>query len=367
MIATRSDTLLAALDRRLQVDRVVALEPLSPPSADEGRAPTSGRAAPTLPLPASAGTAPAGPTRAAPIDGLPVGRVVVARILDVPEARQVLAGIGDLRISLAWAGGNGAVPRPGSEIALRVLAHSPALLFENVGESPVMLVGAGDGDAQTHLSPGALQLQSSAATNGPLRPVPFSAPILKLEAAAADDASSGRPPPAPHATSATPSGSSALDDVLVGVVGSGIERALPEAAAASGSTGNAIDATASAALPLPLVLQGPAWHGQPLELVVRRDRADDAFDNAALDQWHGDLLIDLPHLGRVAGHLAWSMHGLRIRLEGRDDDSVAAMNRAAAELAAGLAQVDLPVLSLAVGQWLSDTTLGRGSSQASMP
>jgi len=87
-----------------------------------------------------------------------------------------------------------------------------------------------------------------------------------------------------------------------------------------------------------------------MELVVRRERGDEALDNPALDPWCGDLTIDLPTLGRVSGRLAFSMHGLRIRLEGDDAATVAAMHESSALLAAAFADADLRVQSLSIGK-----------------
>lgn len=108
----------------------------------------------------------------------------------------------------------------------------------------------------------------------------------------------------------------------------------------------------------PLVLQGPAWPGQAVELVVRREREDEQFDNPVLDHWCGDLLIDLPHLGRVAAHLSFSMKGLRVRIEGDDAIGVGAMTDAASSLAAAFAGADLRVTTLTVGRPAADASRG---------
>lgn len=105
---------------------------------------------------------------------------------------------------------------------------------------------------------------------------------------------------------------------------------------------------------VPLVLQGPAWIGQPMELIVRRERADESLDNAALDRWCGEVVIDLPELGRVAGHLEFSVQGLRVRLAVENEASVASLAAAAGELAAAFARNDLRVSALSIGRPAAD-------------
>lgn len=117
-------------------------------------------------------------------------------------------------------------------------------------------------------------------------------------------------------------------------------------------------------LSLPLVLQGPAWNGQAIELIVRRERADEMLDNPALDQWCGEVVIDLPELGRVAGHLSFSMQGLRVRLEADEVTSVASLTAATAELAVALAGIDLRVVGLSVGRPAADAM--RSAAPASL-
>jgi hypothetical protein len=305
MIVSESDVLLAALDRRLQVDSLAAIAPVAS-SSDGARG-----AAPQAAAGASSAAEP-----------FPLGQVIDARVVDIAESGHVVADLAGQRLALSWPTGSG--PAIGSRIALRVLARTPMLLFEDASrdgerrESP---------DAPTSLSVAARALQNPAATGaGALR---FTAPILQIEV-------DGDPPL--HAMdSATGSTNSAtpdrisLDTVIV---------------AQAPLTDRAVDPSVM----LPFVLRGPAWPGQDVELVVRRDREDEAFENPVLDQWCGELMIDLPNLGRVSGHLAWSMQGLRIRLEGQDASSVASMSASTAELARALADVDLPVLAVSVGQ-----------------
>ena len=371
MIVQESDILSAALDRRLQVDRILALDPLkavatAAPDSGPSTGPTSVRSSP-MPQVADRAAGPNPPST--PIDRLPLGAVVGARVVDVPDPGHVVAEIGTLRVALAWPSGSGEAPTPGSEIGLRVLAHRPMLLLQRVE-------AVADHEAfepTTHWSADALRLQGGATdrpatdTSGIVR---FEVPILELDdgpdppapgrgessttprAAAMPDGGAGLPTAAsPHVGSDGPAlASIALADVIVAreaAVVDGVTTPLVPRAADDGDRST---------LPfMPLVLQGPAWNGQPVELVVRRERADEQFDNAALDRWCGELLIDLPQLGRIAGHVTWSMQGLRIRLEGDDDAAIDAMEGGSAALATALSQVDLRVCALSVGGLAADS------------
>ena len=334
MIVQDTDPAMQALDRRLQIDRVLSLDPLAGVS---GKDSGSGSSRPTT----AASTEVAQQTTLAA--RLPLGRVVLARIVDVPDAEHVVADIERWRVSMAWPRGAGSLLHPGQDITLRVLAHKPMLLFQNVDASGEPLDGNGDADAAppTRWSAGALELSSQlgASRNGN-SVIRFSEPIIEVEIVAleADDsidagssASVATRGAKPGATPSSTTDRIALDDVIV---------------ARSASTTGAPPPPTT----MPFVLQGPAWAGQAMELVVRRERADDELDNPVLDQWCGEIVIDLPQLGRVSGHLAFSMQGLRIRLEGEDAATVAAMGAATASLAAALADADLRVQALSVGQ-----------------
>jgi hypothetical protein len=342
MIVSESDLLLTALDRRMQVDRMLAIDPVR--SLGNG---SEGPRSSTLPGTAAALTT----VTPALIEHLPLGQVFAARVAEVPEANHVIVELGRLRIALAWPGGNGPAPAAGETISLRVLAHDPMLLFENI-RSPSDQPAAVR-DPLTQLSPVALQMQTAKADgDGVLH---FTVPILEIEVVPLETSEheSQSTSQAAQRSANSPSAHIALDDVIVARSGSIVEASDP---APVRQTPN--DGAINLAGMLPLVLQGPAWPGQDVELVVRRDRADEAFDNPALDQWCGEIVIDLPHLGRVAGHLSWSMQGLRIRLEGQNDVSVASMSAAAPELARALADVALPVLALSVGGPVAATAFG---------
>ena len=130
-----------------------------------------------------------------------------------------------------------------------------------------------------------------------------------------------------------------------------------DAAAQDASTSNirhAAEPNGLAPVFVPLMLQGPAWIGQPMELIVRRERADELLDNPALDHWCGEVVIDLPELGRVAGHLEFSIQGLRVRLVADHETSVAKLTAATTELAAAFATNDLRVSGLSVGRPAAD-------------
>ncbi len=362
MIVSESDILLAALDRRLAVDGV---SPVDRPQAVAGAAAGPGAAASRSD--ASQGTVAA--------DGdldlatrLPLGRVVQARVLEIPREGHVVAEAESLRIDLAWPARNGVTPRVGRDLSLRVLAHRPMLLFESVAEAADASVEAAE---VPRWSSDAIRLQSSIGPasstsrgNGPTR---FDIPIIDIEfeTLGSDDrvveprASSSRTVVERTARGASPPSITdarapiALDDIVVAR-----STAVVDGVATPLIPRSRDDGAAPPAAFVPLVLLGPAWPDRPMELVVRRERADESFDNPALDHWCGEVLIDLPRLGRVAGHLAVSMQGLRIRLEGDDDGTVDSMNAAAVELTRAFADAELRVLSLSVGRPTPDTRRG---------
>jgi hypothetical protein len=354
MIVSESDILLAGLDRRMQVDRVQAVDPLEALSRATGPV----RTAP-LQTGGSAATGPANAT-ADPATRLPLGQVITARVVEVPQPDHVIVEVGDLRIALAWPKAGG-VPQPGRDIGLRVLAHKPMLLFQSVPDDAMDATDAHeDGEPLTRWSSDALHLQAPGTSGGaPGRgagPVRFDTPILEIEIVPLQD--SKEPAVANELVQSraqVPTDREAparieLDDVIVarstavvdGVAAPLVPRAVDD--------GTRIPTTF-----LPLILQGPAWAGQAMELVVRRERRDEQFDNPALDHWCGEVVIDLPHLGRVAGHLAFSMQGLRIRLEGGDARAVDAMTAGATELANAFSMANLRVCALSVGGQAADT------------
>jgi hypothetical protein len=300
MIVSESDLLLAALDRRMAVDRTLPLDPLSP-VARGGRA--------------TAFADPRTARAAAAAARLPLGRTVTGQVLDVLDENHLLVDVESVPLALAWPQNGGPAPSIGQNIALRVLAHTPMLLFETVALSEP----DGTTDAPTHLSPLARELQRSDGTAG--RTLRFDTPILTASVAA--DA-----PPGP------------LDAIPLERIVVGTPTAMPPP-----RTNDGIDPANF----MPLVLQGPAWQGQPVEIVLRRERGDPEFESSALDQWCGELVIDLPQLGRVSGRLSWSVQGLRLRLDSEAGATVEAMNEAGRDLVAALLEAQLPVLAFSVG------------------
>ncbi len=331
MIVDESDALLAALDRRLSVDRLPAIDAKLPgrdaTAASDGRASVGDPSA----RPVAPAALPAADDRSALETSLPRGRIVSARIVDVGSGDDVVAEIDRWHVTLSLP--DGADPKPGDRIALRVIAHEPTLLLQAVDADGLGASTDATDDLPTRWSPDAMRLARDVVAGDPRAIRRFTGPIVDVATASVDETRPGDP-----AAPASPAAPLTLVDAPTLV-----RDARPADPASS---------------PVPMtamVLQGPAWPGQPIEIVVRRERADEAFDNAQLDRWCGEIVIDLPHLGRVVGHLAWSMQGLRIRLDGEDDASASSMRVAAPELAAALADAALPVVALSVGRPLPDT------------
>ena len=412
MIVHESDMLLAALDRRLQIDRITSLDPLT----TIGRAPDQSRTPqPGVPAPAglpggSAASVARPPTATSPVAArLPLGSVINARVTTVPQPDHVVAEVGSLRIELAWPAANGAAPRLGSEVTLRVLAHTPMLLFQRLGVADASTAQTGRAEQEApHWSSDAIRLQTPTAANesgaqangsGPVR---FDTPILEIAIGPRDPRTGPEPPlsdgpvpeevesratqtfprsqshpqsalqaqPQTHSPSSPdlsrmaaaptldPSTPIALDDIVVAR-----HTAFVDGIATPVVPRNA-DETKSATVPFsPLVLQGPAWPGQSVELVVRREREDEQFDNPVLDHWCGEVLIDLPNLGRIAAHLSLSMKGLKLRIEGDDSASVDAMTGAAPALASALGSAEMRVATLTIAQPAADALRHSGGPE----
>ena len=205
--------------------------------------------------------------------------------------------------------------------------------------------GAREQAATTQWSSDALRLQMLASTGAPASPgggpVRFDVPLLSIEPRPSDAKASGPAVPSSSAEADARPAPAASDEAAARPTPSSNVRQLPEP--------NGLPPAF-----VPLVLQGPAWIGQPMELIVRRERADESLDNAALDRWCGEVVIDLPGLGRVAGHLEFSVQGLRVRLAVENEASVASLTAAAGELAAAFASNDLRVSALSVGRLAAD-------------
>ena len=235
----------------------------------------------------------------------------------------------------------------------RLLAIDPLRALVDPADTP----GQGDGSADDPARPArnnaatplwssdALRLQTLAGAGalaslegGPVR---FDVPLLSIESKAND------------ATESAPTGPSLKAEVAAAAA----PPVAGDAAARDTPSSSVRNATESNGLPpafIPLVLQGPAWIGQPMELIVRRERADEMLDNPALDRWCGEVVIDLPELGRVAGHLEFSIQGLRVRLVVENEASVARLTAATTELAAAFAHNDLRVSGLSIGRPAAD-------------
>ncbi len=209
-------------------------------------------------------------------------------------------------------------------------ADDPALPGRNLPNAP-------------RWSSDALRLQALMGSPAPAAseggPVRFEMPLLVIESRSPSDA---RPAHVDAAMAAAADlGAGAVDDAAIR------EPTAP-------AIRHAIETSNTPPIFVPLVLQGLAWDGQEMELIVRRERADETLDNPALDHWCGEVVIDLPELGRVTGHLAFSMQGLRVRLDADAETSVTRLSGATAELAAAFAHIDLRISGLSVGRPAAD-------------
>ena len=376
-----ADIPVSALDRRLQVDRVLALDPLSPIADDRPplRAVPAASGRPEGPAGSSAAPAASLAGVAGLVARVGLGEVVNAEVLELPSTNHVIARIDDLRVAMDWPASSDDLPVLGQTIALRLLAYRPLLLFQTVRGDGADAATRPD-DGATQWSENALRLQAAGSASAPgAGPLRFDVPILELEVVPVDDTVDDPSFEVAHARLATRrdapldrlGGSnprtalattsfdpSALSRVALGDVIVAHATAMIDGAEAPSIPRAPQDATTL--LPtipfVPLVLQGPAWPGQTLDLLIRREREDEQLDNPALDRWCGEVVMDLPKLGRVAGHLSFSMQGLKVRLEGDDEDAVSAMADATAELAAAFAGADLRIAGLSVTRPSADAT-----------
>jgi hypothetical protein len=357
MIVDESSLLLMALDRRLQVDRLLGIDPARP-VAQSTDSPSRGPApspflSPSLANDTAASMRGAAATTAAAGETLSIGRIVTMQVVDVPSAERVVAKFGDMLIALSWPNGQAGMPRPGDAIALRVLALAPTLTLQSVPQDTGAAVSRSESAAPWSMDALRLQtiagpLASSFRGSGPLR---FDAPVLTPMRD--EQAASPSLPTAREAEAAR---------IAIEATATGSSRAPTPGIDAHPLVGNPLENSGTPAAFVPLVFHGPAWAGQPMELVIRRDRADDTLDNPALDHWCGEVVIDLPRLGRVAGHIAFSMQGLRVRLEADDDASASALSDAASELAAAFTALDLRVAGLSIGSPAPDAMIASAAA-----
>ena len=301
----------AALDQRLQVGRTPAVDAAQP--VGSGRATGVAIEVSTGPPPVRAGVA-------AFAARWPLGSLIEAEVLESTSTDRIAARIGGVRVDLPWSRVDGSRPTVGQTLAFRVVAHVPTLTLERVAVSDPSQA-ANDPDTPMRLSDNALALRAiatsgDAASSGAVR---FGQPLFDPTAAAST-----------HADATILLGDASRSDV-------------PARAAID-------DLTTAWPVTLPLVLQGPAWPGQPIELVIRREPRDAAIADAALDDWCGDLVLDLPSLGRVAAHLAWSMAGLRVRLDADDGAAAGAMVGDARALIDAFDAASLRVATFSVGR-----------------
>ncbi len=293
-------SLRGALDLRARVDRLVEVDPVR--ALDER---IDGAKHDDRPTPR--GVATPSTSGAPPDTRLVVGAAVTLRVIAIPDAFRVVAQLDDQLFELAWPTHDAPLPTRDTDIALRVVTTEPTITFSRVERDLVVASRA---------------------------PVDLEAPQLRATSRAIDG-----------------------DDTRPGVVRFetplvAVSRtdAAPEIARTPATS---VDTPVASSL-VPLVLHGPAWQDQPVELVFHRERADESFDNGALDAWCGEVTIDLPQLGRVAAHLAFSMHGLRVRIEGDNDDAVRDLSDASRDLAAAFNASDLRVAQLSVGRLSAD-------------
>lgn len=324
-VATVTATVRAALDQRLQVGRTLAIDLVRPIGADpDTPRPGSSDAGFRAPRVAQGTTAVAFAAR------WPVGSTVAAQVTATADGDRVIADVDGLPLELHWRGDDGATPTAGQTLAFRVLAVRPEIVLQRIADAVTTSGGTADPDASPRISTDAQALQAAAvlAAYGAKddRTIRFATPLLAHD----------------------PGPTSGLDDDLA-------DATLPRAAAASPAAG--LDVLALAARPptdptqpfAPILFFGPAWPDQPMELIVRRQRHDDRLDDPAQDDWCGELEIDLSRIGRVAGHLSWSMQGLRLRLDVDRETSATTLADAAPELAAAFIDVRLRVSALSIG------------------
>lgn len=316
-----------ALDPRLAVARANPVDALRG-IGDPGDA----SAQPTVARDAAVPAAPSPATQAL-MARWPVGTTVGARVASIPQPGRVLVtiaegrpdGEGSLEVELQWDRTDGQPPRIGQDLGFRVVAHRPTLTLEPLlarDTSPLTMQGD---DVAMHVSHEARVLQAMAAGPGhDAGPVRFETPLVATSPHAASEPVVLLSHDDAHATSAQDASAALVPRPSTDPAG-GVPPFVP------------------------ILLQGPAWPGQPVELVLRRDAHDAELEDAVRDGWCGDVVIDLPALGRVTGHLSWSVQGLRVRVEADDRAGAYTLTEASPELAAALADADLRLLSLAVG------------------
>lgn len=334
MTPTPTASLMGSLDPRASIARTSAVDAVRPldPSARDAGASFDATRMPSMPKASAAALAFAA--------RWPVGSDVLARVVSIAEDRRITADVDGLPIEIRWRDGDGPSPRAGEGLAFRVMAHTPQLVLQFTAhasfDAPSRMLA--DRDAPTQLSDDALFLQTlidplEDAADASDRVVRFAQPLIETR----------RPGVAREHVRAMAGHVASLASDASATMHESIDHLASHVFAAKHDAG-------AGAMPfIPVVLSGPAWHGQAMELLLRRHARDDALDDPALDAWCGEITMDLPRLGRVAGHLALSMQGVRLRLEADDVDGAVALDAALSELAAAFADTGLRLASLSVG------------------
>ena len=280
--------------------------------------------------------------------------------------RRVLADVDGVRLNLALPDALDALDA-GATMRLRVVQTNPALVFELIDvdaahdaalDAAVDIdpdadvkhgrsVAAASADAITHLSRDARSARTIS--------IRFDRPLV--DAAAADMAdvdaagNSAAGLPADDAGSKTTDLDRPLDrhldDAYPRTAGATIDNGPTRSSSAAAGHADAGTAGAAGVLPV-IVLHGPAWTSQQIELVIRRERDDEAVDNAALDAWCTDLSVDLPALGAIDARLAWTTSGLRVRVDAHRAGAAEALRDSAAQFAATLADLPMRLAGLAI-------------------
>lgn len=97
----------------------------------------------------------------------------------------------------------------------------------------------------------------------------------------------------------------------------------------------------------PFVWQGQAWPGQTMEWLVEERPGGGGGGEEEAPQWHTELRLTLPRLGRLAADLKLSAQGLQIRIGAVSEETLGEIRAALPELADRLREVNLNVTGLA--------------------
>ncbi len=95
----------------------------------------------------------------------------------------------------------------------------------------------------------------------------------------------------------------------------------------------------------PLVWQGQVWPGQAMEWLVEQRQSEGGGDKES-PEWHTELRLTLPRLGRVDAALGISARGLQINIKSASQEAVDEIRAALPSLAERLAAANLNLLGL---------------------